>query len=418
MGCTQRKHWRIFLTKVLTINHSFADPENRVAPKEPKTNRNDGPGYTITAQRLAQIRSYFMYWFFDQGPNDDQMGDYQKDIHASNPQLHKNFNYQLPFFGFRFNYTRVSSISTYDPLPEWYFQCTKDKSLLLLVHRKMLFTSCSLMGCKIFIFHTLSSDSTHIIKLCTLYLNAIKSPVGWFHGLTRNPINSLWHNSIWTHRHPTTLLWILSLYPSRCRCTDIWSSQTHPRITRTRWRSPWRTGRAATIPRSSASSSPSAASVVFRPQTLTSVHRESTSGKRIFPMNTAVKIVANLFAHTPGSRKKCHWHLTTQILVFMANHTLFGGGGFRKYIPKRIQETSYGMCVRIRWLGGIERPFLYACPFHGKLFIELPPRQMDSFTHYMGMGVWYLWKLYQMHNTNRIGSDKRSARSVARGIVH
>lgn len=36
------------------------------------------------------------------------MGDYQKDIHASNPQLHKNFNYQLPFFGFRFNYTRVS----------------------------------------------------------------------------------------------------------------------------------------------------------------------------------------------------------------------------------------------------------------------------------------------------------------------
>lgn len=84
------------------------DPDNRVAPKEPRTTRNDGQAYVITAQRLAQIRSYFYYWYFDQGPNDDQRGDYQTDIHASNPQLHKNFNYQLPFFGFRFNYTRVS----------------------------------------------------------------------------------------------------------------------------------------------------------------------------------------------------------------------------------------------------------------------------------------------------------------------
>lgn len=35
------------------------------------------------------------------------MGDFQTDIHASMPQLHKNFNFQLPFYGFRFNYTRV-----------------------------------------------------------------------------------------------------------------------------------------------------------------------------------------------------------------------------------------------------------------------------------------------------------------------
>lgn len=48
-----------------------------------------------------------MYWFFDQGGSDNR-GDYQKDIHVSNPQVHKNFNFQLPFFGFRFNYTRVS----------------------------------------------------------------------------------------------------------------------------------------------------------------------------------------------------------------------------------------------------------------------------------------------------------------------
>lgn len=47
-----------------------------------------------------------MYWFFDKGGPDDK-GDLQKDIHWSTPQIHKNFNFQLPFFGFRFNYTRV-----------------------------------------------------------------------------------------------------------------------------------------------------------------------------------------------------------------------------------------------------------------------------------------------------------------------
>lgn len=36
------------------------------------------------------------------------MGDYQRDIQSSVPQIHKNFNFQLPFFGFRYNYTRVS----------------------------------------------------------------------------------------------------------------------------------------------------------------------------------------------------------------------------------------------------------------------------------------------------------------------
>ena len=38
----------------------------------------------------------------------ENQGDLQRDIHASNQQVHKNFNFQLPFFGFRFNYTRVS----------------------------------------------------------------------------------------------------------------------------------------------------------------------------------------------------------------------------------------------------------------------------------------------------------------------
>lgn len=74
----------------------------------------------------------------------------------------------------------------------------------------------------------------------------------------------------------------------------------------------------------------------------------------------------------------------------MPNHTLFGGGGFREYGLKWIQETSYGMCVGLGsgggYTDGIERPFLFTCPFHGKLFIELPARQMDSFHPLHGNG--------------------------------
>jgi hypothetical protein len=80
---------------------------NRVQPSEPPTHRNDGRGYTITPERLRFIRNNFMYWFFDKG-GPENSGDLQRDIHASNQQVHKNFNWQLPFFGFRFNYTRVS----------------------------------------------------------------------------------------------------------------------------------------------------------------------------------------------------------------------------------------------------------------------------------------------------------------------
>lgn len=56
---------------------------------------------------MTEIRQEFLYWFFDRGGDNDK-GDYQTDIHGSMPQVHKNFNFQLPFFGFRFNYTRVS----------------------------------------------------------------------------------------------------------------------------------------------------------------------------------------------------------------------------------------------------------------------------------------------------------------------
>jgi len=86
----------------------LADANNRLAPNEPPNHRNDGRGYTITHERLRSLRSNFLYWFFDKGGPENH-GDLQTDIHASNQQVHKNFNFQLPFFGFRFNYTRVSS---------------------------------------------------------------------------------------------------------------------------------------------------------------------------------------------------------------------------------------------------------------------------------------------------------------------
>ncbi|XP_035785156.1 protein mesh-like isoform X2 [Anopheles albimanus] len=87
-------------------NYNWEDPMNRVQPKEPPSHSIAG-GYTINPTRLAQIRRNFLYPFYDRGGPEDT-GDLQRDIHASMPQVHKNFNFQLPFFGFRFNYTRVS----------------------------------------------------------------------------------------------------------------------------------------------------------------------------------------------------------------------------------------------------------------------------------------------------------------------
>lgn len=89
------------------MKFNLSDPNSRTSPSEPPTFHNDGRGYTITPARLAEIRKNFLYWYFDKGGSDD-IGDLQNSIHASNPQLHKNFNFQLPFYGFRFNYTRVS----------------------------------------------------------------------------------------------------------------------------------------------------------------------------------------------------------------------------------------------------------------------------------------------------------------------
>jgi hypothetical protein len=78
------------------------------APQENSQRGGSGTPYVITEARLKEIRQYFMYPYYDKGGNADNEGDYQKAIQTSTPQVHKNLNFQLPFFGFRFNYTRVS----------------------------------------------------------------------------------------------------------------------------------------------------------------------------------------------------------------------------------------------------------------------------------------------------------------------
>jgi len=88
----------------VSLLHLLADPNNNVAPSSPPSTA--AGGYTITSARLAELRSTFMYWYFDKDMYGGR-GDYQFDIHASMTQLHKNLNFQLPFYGFRFNYTRV-----------------------------------------------------------------------------------------------------------------------------------------------------------------------------------------------------------------------------------------------------------------------------------------------------------------------
>ncbi|XP_031838730.1 sushi domain containing 2 mesh isoform X2 [Nomia melanderi] len=88
----------------ITYSEDSDSPEaDRYAPRS----SDSVIDYHITDARLNQIRSKFMYWYFDKG-GDNNEGDYQKEIQSSTPQTHKNFNFQLPFFGFRFNYTRVS----------------------------------------------------------------------------------------------------------------------------------------------------------------------------------------------------------------------------------------------------------------------------------------------------------------------
>lgn len=80
--------------------------KSRYAPD--MQSQRGGVPYVMTEQRLKELRKEFMYWYFDMGGNADNEGDYQKYIQSTSPVVHKNLNFQLPFFGFRYNYTRVT----------------------------------------------------------------------------------------------------------------------------------------------------------------------------------------------------------------------------------------------------------------------------------------------------------------------
>lgn len=79
--------------------------KSRYAPEDPPSHSTFNK-YALPEARLKELRAEFMYWYFDKGGSNNE-GDWQRDIHSSVPQIHKNFNFQLPFYGFRFNYTRV-----------------------------------------------------------------------------------------------------------------------------------------------------------------------------------------------------------------------------------------------------------------------------------------------------------------------
>lgn len=81
---------------------------SNVAPTDDYLKGNIANPYRITEQRLKEIRALKMYPYYNRGGNVDDKGDYQTAIQQSTPQVFKNLNFQLPFFGFRFNYTRVS----------------------------------------------------------------------------------------------------------------------------------------------------------------------------------------------------------------------------------------------------------------------------------------------------------------------
>ncbi|KAL1505442.1 hypothetical protein ABEB36_005011 [Hypothenemus hampei] len=116
------------LGQYVTYYDADYDPmTSHVAPPDTDQRGGSGTPYTITETRLQTIRRIFMYPYYDQGGNADNEGDYQKEIQASSPQVHKNLNFQLPFFGFRYNYTRVS-INGYlefsDPPPNYNYPLT------------------------------------------------------------------------------------------------------------------------------------------------------------------------------------------------------------------------------------------------------------------------------------------------------
>ncbi|XP_065158349.1 protein mesh isoform X2 [Atheta coriaria] len=91
-----------------TDGTKFSDEYARVAPNKNIGQGTGGIPFALSESELKRIRSYPMYWYYDMGGDSENHGDFQHNIHSSSPTVHKNLNFQLPFFGFRYNYTRVS----------------------------------------------------------------------------------------------------------------------------------------------------------------------------------------------------------------------------------------------------------------------------------------------------------------------
>ena len=58
----------------------------------------------VTPDRLGTIRNQKLYPFQDRDGNDGY-GDFQRNVRDTQPQVNKQLNFLLPFFGFGFNYT-------------------------------------------------------------------------------------------------------------------------------------------------------------------------------------------------------------------------------------------------------------------------------------------------------------------------
>lgn len=112
-----------FILRLLRFysKYSITDPNNRYFPHDLTQNHDIRKRYQITETRLNEIRSYLLYPFHDMGGIDDN-GDYQKDLHSSTAQIHKDLNFTLPFFGISYDYVRVSMngfLEFSDPPPHY-----------------------------------------------------------------------------------------------------------------------------------------------------------------------------------------------------------------------------------------------------------------------------------------------------------
>lgn len=111
----------IILKLVVLLAIWFLDPmRSRVAPPKPRVARqlqindplyNVRDYYVLTKERLDQIRQEKLYPFYDYDM-EGRRGDLVTEINDNSAQVQKQLNFLLPYFGFGFNYTWVTSFQT------------------------------------------------------------------------------------------------------------------------------------------------------------------------------------------------------------------------------------------------------------------------------------------------------------------